>query len=113
MNVWGWGHGKGTQMGEIHEDLQGDLGEWCFSSPPALEVCSSQLEHLDRCEGQAVHGLLLGSPPSQPFSQLFALRAFMVWIVIILIRIESAECRGGLKSGTSLTYRQLKCIWKS
>lgn len=114
MNMWGWGlMGRGTGMGETREDLRGDTGGWCPLSPPASKVCSSQPEHLGQCQGQAAHGLLLGSLPSKPLSQVFAVRAFKVWAIIILIRIESAECRGSLKSGTSLTSGQWKHVWKS
>lgn len=48
---------------------------------------------------QEGHGLLLGSPPSKALSQFFALRAFKVWDVLILIKSESAECRANLESG--------------
>lgn len=36
---------------------------------------------------QGVHGLLLGSPPSKVLSQVFALGAFKVWDVLILIKV--------------------------
>lgn len=39
------------------------------------------------------------SPPSKALSQFFACRAFKVWDVLILIKTESAECRGSLDSG--------------
>lgn len=45
--------------------------------------------------------------------QLFALRAFKVCAIIILVRAESAECSESLRPGSSLTFRQSKCIWKS
>lgn len=70
------------------------MGETCE------ETQESGAPHVHQPQG--VHGLLLGSPPSKALPQFFALRAFKVWDVLILIKIEPAECRGSLESGLIL-----------
>lgn len=78
-NMWGWECvERGIGMGETCEGTQ-----------------QSGAPHVYRPQG--VHGLLL--EPSKAFSQFFALKAFKVCDVLILMKTESAECRGSLESG--------------